>query len=325
MPQPREPHGAIHPTMTDADDLKAALRALLPELGTQLTAAGTFILSHPELVVSCSMRELARQAQVPSVTFVRLAQRLGMPSYSTLRQKVVAQVLGPQGQGARMATRNLDSARAIAAATRGQGKLMGYARAFIDAERALMDRAFAGLTEEQLNDASNLLAKADRVFVVGRRTAFSVAFAFAYAMQKVRPRVVLLNDAGGAPEAPLEDAKPGDLLVVVTFAPFSRVTQTIGEHALAQGLKLIVISDSESAPLGASIGERLIIAPATSLAFPESSVAAQAIGNLLVSLTVSKLGAATQKRIQANENRLVASGEYVLFRRRSRRRAPAKD
>lgn len=311
--------------MTDAEKMKADLRALLPELGIQLASAGEFILSHPELVVSCSMRELARQAEVPPVTFVRLAQRLGMPSYSELRQRIVAQVLGPQSHGTRMATRNLDSARAIAAATRGQGKLLNYAREFVEAEKDLIDRALAGLSEEQLDRASNLLAKAEKIFVVGRRTAFSVAFAFAYAMQKVRPRVVLLNDAGGAPEAPLEDAKPGDILVAVTFAPFSRVTQTIGEQALAQGLRLIVISDSESAPLGASLGNRLIIAPATSLAFPESGVAAQAISNLLVGLTISRLGAATQKRIQANEKRLVANGEYVLFRRRSRRRAAAKD
>jgi DNA-binding MurR/RpiR family transcriptional regulator len=310
--------------MSDNEMLKTALRTLLPELGTQLSIAAQFVLSHPDQVVSCSMRELARRAQVPPVTFVRLAQRLGMPSYTALRQRIVAQVLGPQGEASRMATRNLDSARAIAAATRSQGKLLEYARQCIEAEKQLLDRALAGLSEQQLDRASTLLAKAPRVFVVARRTAFAVAFSFAYALQKVRPNVVLLDDAGGAPEAPLEDASAGDVLVAVTFAPFSRVTQMLGEQALARRMELIVIADSEVAPLAASIGHQLLIAPAISYAFPESGLAAQAIANLLTALTVSRLGAAAQKRIKANEQRLVASGEYVLARRRSRRR-PAVD
>lgn len=300
--------------------LAAELRAALPDLGLQMAVAAQFVLDRSEDVVSCSMRELARRAGVPPVTFVRLAQRLGLPSYTALRELVVEEVLGHRGIGISAVTRNMDSAKAIArGATTADGTLR-YAERFFAAEHHLLDRALMGLSEARLDKAAALLARGPRIFVVARRTAFTVAYIFAYAMRKARPNVVLLDDVGGAPEAALEDAQPGDVLLVVTFAPFSRATHAIGELAVGRGMTLIVIADTEIVPIGQHAGDLLFIAPAVSEAFPESSLAAMAIANLLTALTVAKLGEPAMRRIRDNENRLVEGGEYILARKRSRRR-----
>ncbi len=301
-------------------DSTGALRALLPELGVQMAAAAQFVLDRPEEVVSCSMRELARRAGVPPVTFVRLAQRMGLPSYTALREEVVERVLGRRRSKSVAATRNMDSARAIArGASRGEAPRR-FAEHFFAAEHDLLDRALSGLSDARLDKAVRLLAAAPRVFVVARRTAFTVAYGFTYALRKARSNVFLLDDAGGAPEASLEDAQKGDVLFIITFAPFSRVTHALGEQAFARGMDLIVIADTEVVPIGQHAGDLLFIAPAVSEAFPESSLGAMAIANLLTALTVASLGEPAIQRIRANENRLVESGEYVLARKRSRRR-----
>lgn len=305
---------------TATTEASSGLRALLPDLGVQMASAAQWMLSRPEDVVSLSMRELARRAEVPPVTFVRLAQRLGLPSYSVLRQQVVEEFLGGGRERSGAATRNVDSARAIARDAKAAGP-RGFAERFFVAEQKLLDLALSGLSDARLDKAATVLAKAPRVFVLARRTAFNVAFSFSYALRKARPHVTLLDDAGGAPEASLEDSEKGDVLFIVTFAPFSQVSNSLGEWAHARGLTLIVISDTDAAPIGKRAGDLLMIAPTVSHAFPESTSGPMAIANLLIALTVAKLGEKAQKRIQENERRLVAGGEYMLPRQRSRRRS----
>src|SRR5690606_11135481 len=241
-------HG-LGASMNKEVPLNERLRAGLPELGGQLALAGQYLTQYPQDVAVCSMREIARRAAVPPVTLVRLAQRLGLSGWRELREHYVDGVLAHSATGASAATRNIESARAIVAATRASAGLLDFAQAFLAAEQELLRVAFAELNKAALGEAVSLLAEADRVFVVGRRTPFPAAFALAYALRKARPGVVLLDDAGGVPESEFEDVGPQDVLIAVTFAPFSRVTWTIAELDASSGARIVAISDIASAPV----------------------------------------------------------------------------
>ncbi|WP_301587647.1 MurR/RpiR family transcriptional regulator [Sabulicella glaciei] len=284
-----------------------------------MAEAARYLLAHPQDVAVHSMRTLARRAEVPPVTLVRLAQRLGLPGYNDLRQTFVERVLR-HGAAAQVAvTRNEQSARAIAAAAQAGTGALAFAESFLAAEHDVLRRAFAGLTEAALDQAATVLAGAPRVFVAARRTSFPAAFTLAYALRKARPGVVLLDDAGGAPEGPLEDAQAGDAFVAFTFAPFSRVTDTLARRAATAGGRLIVVTDIDAAPLRELAGDLFFVAPTLSRAFPESALGALTLANLLAALAVAKLGGEAQKRIRLNERRLVDAGEYLLAGRPTRR------
>jgi DNA-binding MurR/RpiR family transcriptional regulator len=293
----------------ESDDTAAALQALLPGLGAQMAAAARHMIAHPQDVAVFSMRELARRAGVPPVTLVRLAQRLGLPGHAALRRRYVERVRAGHVFGA-AAERNIRAARGIAAAARGAGP-RDFAAAFFAAEHAILQQAEAGLDAAALEEAAALLAGARRVFVAARRTPFPAAFALAYALRKARPDVVLLDDMSGAPEAPLEDAARGDVLVAITFAPYSRVTRALADRAAASGARIVAITDSAGAPVARLAGRLVFVAPTGSRAFPESALGTLALANLLVAMTVARLGAPAQRRIRDNERRIVASGEYL--------------
>lgn len=294
----------------ETDDTAAALTALLPDLGTQMAGAARHILAQPQDVAVFSMRELARRAGVPPVTLVRLAQRLGLPGYAALRRRYVDGVREGRVFGA-AATRNAEAARGIAdAIARGSGA-KGFAAEFFAAEHAILGSAEASLDAAALEEAAGLLAGARRVFVLARRTPFPAAFALAYALRKARPDVLLLDDIAGAPEAALEDAERGDVLVAVTFAPYSRTTLGLARQAAEAGLRIIGLTDAHAAPIGRLAGRLLFAAPTASRAFPESALGTLALANLLVAMTVARLGAPAQRRIRANERRIVNSGEYL--------------
>jgi DNA-binding MurR/RpiR family transcriptional regulator len=139
--------------MNEAETFKA-LRGLLAELTGPMAEAARYLLAHPEDVAVHSMRSLARRAEVPPVTLVRLAQRLGLPGYGELRQGFVERVLRNSAAAQMAATRNTESARAIAAAADAGTGALAFADGFFAAEHDLLRRAFAGLSETTLDRAA---------------------------------------------------------------------------------------------------------------------------------------------------------------------------
>ncbi|WP_176559961.1 MurR/RpiR family transcriptional regulator [Teichococcus rhizosphaerae] len=290
------------------------LGQLLPELAGPIAKAARHVLAYPEDVAVFSMRELARRIAVPPATLVRLAQRLGFPGYNALRRRYVEGVRqGTAGSGVAgiAAARNRDSARALAQAAQS-GSLADFAAGFFAAEQEVLRQTLAGLSMPALEAAAQLLAGARRVQVLGRRTAFVTAFALAYTLQKVRPDVALLNDLAGAPEAMLEDAGPGDVLVVVTSAPFSRMALSLAEQAAAAGARIIAIAEAPIPPLRRLCGPLVFLGCTRGGAFPESVGGSLAIAHLLAALVIARLGEPAQKRIAANEKRIVMRQEYLM-------------
>jgi len=289
----------------DDQTTSARLRDLLPELSAQMAQAARYVLAHPEDVAVFSMRELAKRADVPPVTMVRLAQRLGLKGYDALRRRYI------DGVRVRSAS-NIVRAREVASAARDRDA-MGFAASFFAAEHEILDRTLAGLSDEKLAAAAERLVSARRIVIMARRTPYPVAFAMAYALRKVKPDTVLPDDHSGfGAESP--EIGAGDALVAITFAPYSRITLAMAESAAKAGAALIVITDNARAPI-ARHAKHLFVTSTRGQAFPESVTGALAIGNLLVSLVVARLGDVAIERIRENEARIVASGEYVLVRR----------
>ncbi|MEI6159590.1 MAG: MurR/RpiR family transcriptional regulator [Roseococcus sp.] len=296
------------------------LNALLPELSGPMLLAARHILAHPEDVAVFSMRELARRIGVPPVTLVRLAQRLGLPGYSALRRPHVEAVRRDSGRQA--ASRNSTTALAIAEAAQGNAGA-SFAQRFFAEEQGLLGRTAAGLDEAALAEAARLLAESRRVFIAGRRTAYGVALALGYGLAKMRPDVRLLDSAVGAPETPLEDAGPGDLLVAITFSPVNRHTCALAEQAAAAGALVIGITDTRLGPLPRLAGPRLLLVPIDGPGFLDATGGAIALARLLVALTLTRLGGPARERVRRNEERVVESGEFVLGRPRRGRSGSA--
>lgn len=309
---------------SDRTKVADGIRGLLADLAGHTAKAANYILANPNDVAVYSMRELARQAGVPPVTLVRLAQRLGLPGFGELRQSYVDSILKQAGGPGHATRRNIESARAIMVETGAGNGLLTFARAFFAAENEILRLAAEELSEERLARVAETLARARRVFVIGRRTTYPPAFILAYALKKARPNVFLLDDVAGAPEGPLDEATSDDAFVAFTFAPFSRVTDTLARRASIAGVRVIAVSDSLAAPLRDVARDDFFLAPTRSQAFPESSGSAVALANLFSALTIAKLGDPAYERIARNEEFVVSSGEYMLANKRSRRRGGPK-
>lgn len=285
-----------------------------------MVVAATHILNHPQDVAFHSMRDLAKRAHVPPVTFVRLSQRLGLSGFAELKRTFVQSLLTGDAGRRSMATRNIESAQKILADSDGSGSTHQLSASFFAAEHYLLERAANSCTDAELDAAAGLIAKAKRVLVIGRRTSFPPAFTLAFALRKARPGVVLIDDFAGAPDGSIEDAEAGDAIIAFTYAPFSRTTDTLVRRAVSRKVTAIVISDSWAAPIRELAGDLFFLTPSLSRSFLELAIGATAIANLLAVFAIRRLGKAAETRIRDNEQFLVGTSEYMLPGKRSRRR-----
>ncbi|OWV85820.1 RpiR family transcriptional regulator [Rhizobium sp. N122] len=292
-------------------DLIERIKNICVELSGQTVEAAHYVINNAEEIPFYTMREVARRAEVQPVSLVRLAQRLGFAGYSEFRQQFI-DTTERHLRDRQSIKRNELSAQTLISESGKTPSLMTFVDSFFATEQAIVGQARLHLSEEQLEAAIEILAKAPKIYVMGRRTAFTPAFTLAYTLQKARPNIVLLDTPGGAPEGALDDIHPGDAFVAVTFAPFNRLVHRLTEKASHMGARVIAITDSFAAPISKFAGPLHFVAQSSGRAFPESALGAIAIANALAALTIIKLGDAAQHRIRENERFLVNSGEYLL-------------
>lgn len=288
------------------------IRAICFDLTGQSVEAANYLISNPEEVAFSSMREIARRANVPPVSFVRLAQKLGMEGYSELKNRFIKSMHGPQASPLSGEMRNVESARALLEGSRSKSSSTeGFIQEFFLAESRVLDETRNRLTVAQATEAAAALATAKRVFICAKRTSFPAAFMMNHLLHKARPDVVLMDGVGGAPESSLEDITAQDVLVCFTFSPFNRTVHSFAKHASSMGARVIAITDSFSAPIGEFAKNLHFTVASSSKTFLESAVGATAVAQLLSSLTINKLGFKAQERIRRNETFLVRSDEYL--------------
>jgi DNA-binding MurR/RpiR family transcriptional regulator len=261
-------------------------------LPDRMRRVGTYILDHPEDVALLSMREQARRAGVPPATMTRFAQRLGYSGYDELRALYAQSIRGQVSDF---------SARAgeLAAHRERLGE-PSFASALAG---ALNDRV-AALTEPErlatIVEAGAVLARARRIFCLGHRSSYAPAYHFSYVAGLYGAPTRLLDAAGGIGADELNGAGPGDAMLAVSFAPYTRVTVSIANDARDLGVDLVALTDDRTSPLARAAAVTIVvpteIAGAAYIAAP-----AFAAAEILAALVVAGIGTEGREVLERNE------------------------
>lgn len=287
-------------------------------LSTQLQRAARFVAEHPAEVAMHSMRRVASQAGVAPATMLRLARRLGLADYETLRG-ICRDLVRRSTDGSPFAQRG----RALQSRSEdqpGRGLLADLLRSELD---NLNHTLVGDEAAQRLAAATDILLAARRVFVIGRRSCYPVASFFVYAYRLFRANAVLVEDCAGSFGHDLLTIDASDALLAVSFEPYSAETIAVVETARAAGARVIAITDTAFSPLGRAAAVPLIAAN-SSPAFLQSIVAATALAQALVSVLFLRSGSAAVVALEANEARLRDHGAYwTADNARGRTRQPA--
>jgi DNA-binding MurR/RpiR family transcriptional regulator len=287
------------------------LRAGYDELSPQLREAARWVIDHPDDVALLSTREQAKRAGVTAATMTRLAQRLGLDGYDNVR-KLYA-----------------DAVRRRPDSYRGRAEEL-LVRRDREGDAALTQDIFASISQhlqhlsapgsiERFAAAADMIAKAERVFCLGLRSAFSVAYIFHYVRSLFGSNSVLVDGSGAIGVDVLRSIKRGDVLLAISVRRYVRHTLDAAKYAKSRGAHVVAITDSELSPLSA-IADEMIIVKTDTPSFFHTMAPAFAAVECLAALVAARHGPTALATLEASEDQLAAFGTYLMPKRGRQRK-----
>ena len=225
------------------------------QLSRQLKLIARYVEEHRDHIGLDGIQDVAQQCGVQPSAVVRFAKHFGFSGFSEM-QKVFRDLLSRQ-----IAPSRNYKARIREVIESGAGTLSSadIAVEFLSGNIAGMQELQNSLDGRAFGKAVDLLAGTESVWIVGSRRSFPVAAYLDYALQHTDKRIQLVTALGSMHEGQLRSARPGDVLVAVSFAPYADETLAVVQAARARGAKLIAITDSRMSPLARDAAALLLV------------------------------------------------------------------
>ena len=287
--------------LPDAADIDQRIDAVYGSLSPQLKRAARYLSDHPDDIAVHSMRHVARSANVPPSTMTRLAHALEFDGYESLRDEYRSRITN-EGRFAKRAV-ELQSTRASSGD--GDGFLHAHVREAVENVEACLDH----VSERELQDTAQLLLSCDRVMVAAVLSSFSLATYTHYVASMALPRWSLITSEGDSFANQLTQLTPNDALLVISYAPYGRLTLEAAAHARQRGCRIIAISDSRLSPL-ADLADRLLICRTSTHHFFPSGVAVITLLEALIGACIAAAGDSAVHRLSDVEQLRRQFGDY---------------
>lgn len=232
----------MEPTLTPPEDLECFLREVRERYDTlsdRLQRIARHVLDEPNDLAFETVSVVAERSNVQPSAIVRFAQAFGFSGASPM-QRLIREGLLKEDQSLGYAERIRQHRYATASEEEDpRGLLSDFVKGGILALENLNHSV--GLRE--LSEALELIEQADTVYVAGFRRSFPVAAYLTYLLAQAGKRTVLVDGVGGLQEQQVKGARPGDLLVAISYAPYSPESVALVEAFASIG-SVVAITDS---------------------------------------------------------------------------------
>lgn len=256
-------------------------------LGNKALGALAHMLDHPGTAAVASISELAASSDVDPSTLTRLGKRLGYRGFTGLQDVFRHYVAQTQPFYSARVHDRVQLAR-----TDPQPEAM---RSHAQSECRKVLATAQQIQPETIAAAAELLASARKVSVLGLRATYSLAFFLGTYLAAIRANVQTLGGAGHTLTSDLVALEAPDVLVAISFRPYTRHVITAVEIARTAGVKVLAITDVGS-PLEVGPAEGVTICVDQPFYFDSSTAhffviqtillaAAQRIGPAAVAVT----------------------------------------
>ncbi|WP_244607222.1 MurR/RpiR family transcriptional regulator [Bosea sp. CS1GBMeth4] len=231
------------PPRGDFDGFVALLRERGPSLPKRLRQVADYALANPDDMALNTAAQVAQQAGVQASTLVRFAQALDYSGFSELQQLFRSRL-----------RRHIPDYRERLAALRDEGAAgpnmaQVLLDGFVEASRSSLSRLQSTIRYRDVDMATDLLAGAGTIVLIGARRMFPVVSYLAYAFGKLGIRAVLVDNVASLGPEQASIARAGDVVVAVSCAPYTPATVAMAAEAHGKGIPVVAITDGALSPL----------------------------------------------------------------------------
>lgn len=271
-------------------------------LGRRTMAVLRDMVAAPRQSAVYSITELGAAFGVHASTLTRLAKSLGFRGFSEF-QAVFRRHVAQTGHF------YSEQASRLREIPGGQHQSLDVVSRIARDEKANIQGMLNNLDAVALGAGAALMARSPRVRVMGLRQSYAIASYFSYTLGMLRDDVGVLSPEHGVAHE-LAQLRRDDLLVVIGFAPYTRITVDAAQLAVARGVAVVAITDSYASPL-AGQATRTFIAPAGGHFFSNSLGGALVLIQALSALVARELGDEALVALEEREALIAALGvEY---------------
>lgn len=268
------------------------LKQLLPDLPRGLRTAAKYIVDYPSDFGLDPIRETARKAGVSPYTLVRLAERMNFSGYEALREPFRHALVSTASEDAQpdwMEEFTNYGPEGQVQAEAAQNSL------------SIVRRSLERQVPEQMQRVVQMLLNADTVYLTAVRASYSMAYYLHYVGRMALPSLQLIPRHMNSAIDELHSATQDDVMIAITFTPYSRETIEACSFARSKGVKLILISDSEIVAPDFTADETLLVS-VLSTHHLGCYAGALSVIETLIALLVEKRGDEAKERIKSYED-----------------------
>ncbi|HVW91035.1 MAG TPA: MurR/RpiR family transcriptional regulator [Devosia sp.] len=226
----------------DFAGLRALVMARSQSLPRRLAQVAAFALDNPDEIAFGTAASIAARAGAQPSTLVRLSQALGYQGFSDLqsvfRSRLRERVLNYDER--------LQQLRAHADAGSRAGAILD---GFLSSASRSLAEVRGSIQPAKLDQAVELLAGAETIYLIGLRRSFPVAAYMAYAMGKLGIRNVLVDGLAGLGTEQMDFVSGRDAVLAVSFTPYASETVALAEAARARQARIVSITDNAFSPI----------------------------------------------------------------------------
>jgi DNA-binding MurR/RpiR family transcriptional regulator len=229
-------------TPRDFESLKALIVERAAQLPRRLTQVAAYALEHPDEIAFGTVASIALAADVQPSTLVRFSQNLGYLGFSDLqdvfRSRLRDRIMNYEER--------IEHMREHAATTSKASVILS---GFTDAAQKSLNDIREKIDPTKLEEAVELMAGADTIFLIGLRRSFPITSYMSYAFGKLGIRNHLIGAMGGLAAEDVSFASKRDVILAISFTPYASETVKLTQDTAARQVPIISITDSPFSPL----------------------------------------------------------------------------
>lgn len=207
-------------------------------LPKRLRQCAEYVAANKDRIAVSTVAEMAEGAGVQPSAFMRFCQIMGFSGFSEMQKLFRESFVG----GWPDYTTRLQHLR-----EKAEGSPSALLAEFVEAGRTSLENLFKTIEPQSLEQAVQVLADAQMIHIIGLRRSFPVASYMAYAFEKMDVPAMLHSTVGRLDNR--NAIRPGDVLLAITFSPYSAETIELVEAAQARGIQVVALTDTIVSPL----------------------------------------------------------------------------
>ena len=228
-----------------AEQLRAEIVRRYESLSKRLQQIGRYILDEPNDIALETLAVIAARCGVQPSAIVRFAKSFGFEGASQMQRLFRDGLLSTNA-----ALGYSERVRQLSEATNaGDAEPADLLAEFVEGNTLALQNLLQTVSGADMRAAVDAILKAEIVHVVGFRRSFPVASYLAYSLLQAGKRTIYIDGVAGLAMQQVQTMTADDLLIAISFHPYSEETVAVVEAAQVRGAKVLAISDSLVSPV----------------------------------------------------------------------------